>query len=152
MDVQLCERLLEERKRLGLTQEQMAKAGGVVKRTYCNYEAGEREPSSSFLASIKAAGVDIGYLLFGVMEIDDLGTTPSESRLLNLYRQCSDDNKNALEAMALALANPELAGTFLRSAERISAAANSAPVVNGDGNHIAGRDMVVGARRGKGKK
>ncbi len=118
MSEQFFQRLIDERKRLGLTQDQMAKAGGVAKRTYCNYEKGDREPPVSFLSSVKNAGADLGYLLFGVREIDSLGVSPSEDRLLNLYRRLTDDQKNSLEAMALGFAEPDLAAMFLRVAKK----------------------------------
>lgn len=57
------QRLKDERKRLGLTQQAMATAGGVSKRTYCNYEAGSRLPDAAFLSAIVEIGVDVIYLL-----------------------------------------------------------------------------------------
>lgn len=59
-------RIEEERKRLGLNQDAMARAGGISKRTYCYYESGEREPGAGFLAAIAAAGADVQYIITGV--------------------------------------------------------------------------------------
>ena len=59
------ERLFEERKRLGFNQDEMAKSGGVAKRTYCNYESGDRSPDASFLTAISMAGADVQYMLTG---------------------------------------------------------------------------------------
>lgn len=132
MNEHLFQRLADERERLGFTQEQMAKAGGVAKRTYCNYETGDREPPSSLISKLKAVGADIGYLLFGVRELDSLGVSPSEERLINLYRQMSDESKNALEAVAISLAQPAFAATMLKVAGRVSpdsSAADSPKVV-----------------------
>ena len=148
MDEQLFQRLAKERARLGLTQEQMAKAGGVAKRTYCNYEIGEREPSSSFISAVKDIGVDVGYLLFGIQQFDSLGTSPSEARLLNLYRQLTDDNKHALEAVAITLAKPHLAEAMQKVVSqkpgRIHQQIN-APVKGG----VAGRDLNHQGRKKK---
>lgn len=58
-------RLKEERLRLGLTQDQMAELGGVVKGTYWNYEAGKRAPDAAYLAGITQGGADIIYILTG---------------------------------------------------------------------------------------
>lgn len=160
------QRLADERNRLGLTQDQMAKAGGVAKRTYCNYETGDREPPSSFISSIKEVGVDIGYLLFGVREFDSLGTSPSEERLLNLYRQLSDDNKRSLEAVAVTLAQPHLAKVMAKiaSAENHKNGTKSQPALHAGGtvhSHVkqqinapvsggvAGRDLVHKGRKKK---
>lgn len=63
------ERLLEERNRLGLTQDQMAAAGSVAKRTYCNYESGERAPGADFLTGIAATGADVQYILTGLRSV-----------------------------------------------------------------------------------
>lgn len=61
----IAERLLEERKRLDLNQQEMADLGKVAKRTYCNYEAGEREPMGGFFTAIATAGADVQYILTG---------------------------------------------------------------------------------------
>ncbi|MEO5347104.1 MAG: helix-turn-helix domain-containing protein [Magnetococcus sp. YQC-9] len=60
------DRLKIERKRLGFTQDELAKVGDISKTSYFNYESGSREPSSSFLIAIATAGVDVNYLLTGV--------------------------------------------------------------------------------------
>ena len=113
----------EESERLGLTQEEMARLGGVKKRTYCYYEAGEREPSASFLKKLKEeADVDISYLLFGVHEFENLGITPSEKRLLGLYEKASDAEKKTIEALALRIVMPEVSETLLAVAQAERAA------------------------------
>ncbi|MBF0340705.1 MAG: helix-turn-helix transcriptional regulator [Magnetococcales bacterium] len=63
------ERLKTERKRLGLTQGEMADIGGISKTSYFNYESGSREPNASFLTAIATAGVDVNYVLTGVQAI-----------------------------------------------------------------------------------
>jgi transcriptional regulator with XRE-family HTH domain len=63
-------RLLEERIRLGLSQDRMAGLGRVAKRTYCNYESGLREPGAAFLEAMAAAGADVLYVLTGVRDVD----------------------------------------------------------------------------------
>ena len=61
--VQFSERLLSERKRLGLTQQQMADHAGVQKRAYNYYESGERFPDAKVLMLLSRVGVDVLYLL-----------------------------------------------------------------------------------------
>lgn len=58
-------RLRAERKRLGLSQEQLAAAAGIKRLAQSQYESESREPRISYLAAIGGAGVDIFYLLFG---------------------------------------------------------------------------------------
>jgi transcriptional regulator with XRE-family HTH domain len=59
------ERLREERERLGLTQDEVVKATGISKRSYCAYEAGDTTPNAKFLASLIGIGMDVSYLLTG---------------------------------------------------------------------------------------
>lgn len=60
------ERLREERKRLKLTQGDMAAAGGVKANAQVNYEKGERAPTADYLQKVLAAGIDVTYLLTGL--------------------------------------------------------------------------------------
>ncbi|RAU47918.1 XRE family transcriptional regulator [Pseudomonas sp. RIT412] len=55
-------RLRQERKRLGLTQLQMAKLGGVEPNAQGHYESGARSPKASYLQRLSDAGVNVGYL------------------------------------------------------------------------------------------
>lgn len=150
------ERLASERKRLNLTQDEMARAGGCAKRTYCNYEAGEREPPASFMSAIKKAGVDIGFLMFGVHEFNTLGLAPSETRLLGLYRQLPLDKQTHLEAMALSLAQPQLSDLLLKIGA--DEKARSKVTVGGkvvgqvvEGDLVNQGPVVIGKNRGKKK-
>jgi len=79
MNVEICKRLKDERKRQNLTQQQLADIGGVTATTMFNYENG-REPSSGFLAAIADTGIDVLYILTGQR---------SGSPLLSLEQQCA---------------------------------------------------------------
>jgi len=59
------ERLVEERKRLGLNQEDFGAIAGVAKHSQLNYEKGTRIPDARYLIAIGERGVDVGYLLSG---------------------------------------------------------------------------------------
>lgn len=59
------DRLREERERIGLTQTELADAGGVKKLAQHTYEKGERSPSSDYLQRVMAKGIDVPYLLTG---------------------------------------------------------------------------------------
>ena len=58
-------RLIEERNRLGMTQEEFGAAGGVLKRSVAHYEKGDRVPDASFLDGISKAGADVQYVVTG---------------------------------------------------------------------------------------
>ncbi|MDN4591242.1 hypothetical protein DBA29_22425 [Xenophilus aerolatus] len=58
-------RLREERKRLGLSQGELAAAGGVQLNAQSNYETGKRSPDAEYLEAIAMHGVDVAYVLTG---------------------------------------------------------------------------------------
>lgn len=59
------ERLKEERKRLLLTQVEMANKCQVSPTTYSNYELGKRKPDAKFLQCFAELGGDVEYLFTG---------------------------------------------------------------------------------------
>lgn len=60
------EKIREERLRLGLTQEDFARACKVGRRAQSAYEAGERVPDLTYLKFAIDAGADQQYILTGV--------------------------------------------------------------------------------------
>lgn len=58
-------RLIEERLRLNLSQEEFGALGNVKKLAQFNYEKGVRTPDASYLQAIAEHGVDVCYLLTG---------------------------------------------------------------------------------------
>lgn len=98
-------RLIEERKRLGLNQDQMAEIGGVAKRTYCDYESGVSEPKASFFIAIAAAGADVQYILTGLRAVPSVETlSPRKKALLDNYENTDDRGREAIEQLASAQA------------------------------------------------
>lgn len=59
-------KIREERLRLGLTQEEFARACNVGRRAQSSYEAGERVPDLDYLKCAINAGADPQYILIGV--------------------------------------------------------------------------------------
>lgn len=59
-------RLRQERKRLGLTQAQLAVAVGISAPTQVGYEQGNRAPDVHYLTTIERIGVDERYVRTGV--------------------------------------------------------------------------------------
>ena len=72
------ERLGEERKRLGLKQEEFGTLMGVGKHSQLNYEKGSRKPDSDYLAAAQAHGVDLVYLFTGSRSFDPSATEHPE--------------------------------------------------------------------------
>jgi len=80
-------RLRSERKRLKLTQAQVADLGEVVRLSEHMYENDVRLPNLDFLMKLQSAGFDVAYLMFG----DDVpaparGLALTAEQLARVYR------------------------------------------------------------------
>lgn len=70
-------RLLEERKRLGLSQADAAAACGVSREMWGKYERGAASPGCDVLAAFSDTGADVLYILTGRREqpaLEDIKT------------------------------------------------------------------------------
>lgn len=61
----IAQRLLEERQRLGYSQQYLAQSGGVTTREQRQYELGEDLPHANYLAALAEHGVDVVYVITG---------------------------------------------------------------------------------------
>ena len=77
------ERLREERKRLGWSQQQAAATAEVRREMWARYEAGA-EPGANALSALAAAGADVLYILTG--ERSGAALSKDEGELLALFR------------------------------------------------------------------
>lgn len=98
---QIGGRLLEERKRLKLSQTEMGALGGVAMRTYHTYETGARYPDAECLAKFYAGGVDVSYVITGVRSSSDLKN--DENALLVAINSVDARGRAAAIAAALAV-------------------------------------------------
>lgn len=69
-------RLLELRRTLGLSRDDLAAKLGIAHATVWRLENGQSSPTVEMLFKMEYAGLDVGYLLFGVptscmMRVDD---------------------------------------------------------------------------------
>lgn len=91
-------RLKEERKRLGLTQEEMAVQLGLTRYAQLNFEKDINLPGGAYLLAALDRGVDVMYVLSGHRAQLD----PMEVRLLSAFDAASDSARRvalaALEA------------------------------------------------------
>ena len=109
------DRLREERERLALSQQALAEKCGVTARSQRNYESGERNPDSAYLAAIAAAGADVLYILTGqraggapmapVAEPTQQLSRRAMAVAQN-YEATSEEGKKIIEAAAFAAAQP----------------------------------------------
>lgn len=96
MDLNIGERLKEERERLCFTQPAFGAIGGVKKLAQLNYEKGERFPGADYLAAIAKVGADVQYIVTGIRCPDAL--SDDESELIARFRKAPI----AVKASALA--------------------------------------------------
>lgn len=61
----LGERLRQERRRLGLTQEDLASSTGIHRRTQANYERGKTAPDMAYFQALRRIGLDATYVQTG---------------------------------------------------------------------------------------
>ena len=102
--VSFSSRLREERKKLHLTQAELAEKAGVTKKAQGDYEK-ERQPQfAGYLEALAREGLDVAYILTG-----DRGgavLTPEEKELLRLDRGASLPGKAAAIAALTAGGQP----------------------------------------------
>lgn len=72
-------RLKAERKRLGLSQAQLAEIGGIGRLAQVQYESEATSPTTRYLSAIASAGIDLAYLVLGI-RFDEGGLTPEKAQ------------------------------------------------------------------------
>lgn len=96
-------RLLEARKRAGLTQAQIAERIGVAKSTYTGYEKGTSEPDMArSIRIMQVLDVDANYLWQDEMyDSGIISDSPSEaeSELLRSYRVLDPHSQKVVKAV-----------------------------------------------------
>lgn len=98
-------RLKEERKALGLSQQEFGAIGGVEANAQGRYESGERLPKSDYLMAIGRKGVDLLYVLTGQRStLSSAQLSAQESRIIEDYRSLGEDDQEAIAQLASSLA------------------------------------------------
>ena len=95
VNVEIGQRLWQERKRLGLTQSEMAKLGDVGFSTYCTYENGDRSPKAESLQLWAGHGMDVRFVVMGEITDSDKNLTPDEKRMLMGWRDSPEELRSA---------------------------------------------------------
>ena len=147
----LPERLLIERERMGLSQQQLADACGITIRSQRNYEKGERAPDSDYLSAFAEAGGDVLFVLTGHAQSGNLAGDPAEQVLLDSYRRCAAQAKQTLiqtaALLSAGLAQPSsgLSGTkqVMKNNGSGSVQIGSVGNIGGDYNPLAPRKAPV---------
>ncbi len=105
-------RLREERERVGLSQPEMGKVGGVTKLTQLNYEKGDRMPDAAYLSVLhETLGIDVSYILTGQHAPTPEGTvtvSQEEKSLIENYRAMDEAARLNMQAVSAAFAQANL--------------------------------------------
>jgi transcriptional regulator with XRE-family HTH domain len=86
-------RFREERRRLGLIQQEIADATGLSKRALGSYEREERSPDAEVLIRLIDLGMDVYYVLTGKRIATTLDLDPMLRSLLNDFERCSPEKQ-----------------------------------------------------------
>lgn len=84
--------------------------GGVQRRAQINYEKGERQPDTDYLAALAAAGADVLYILTGERSGAASALAPDERLLLDRYRESARPLRDAALRVLLGATNGENGG------------------------------------------
>lgn len=98
-------RLQDERKRLGLNQDQAAALLGCSKRTQAAYEAGTSEAGMVYMSKAAAAGFDVLYIATGTRTPRPVeGLSVAEEKVLDNYRSLPEEDQASVRRLTDALA------------------------------------------------
>lgn len=97
-------RFREERRRLGLNQQEIADAAGLSKRAMGTYERGVRSPDAELLMRLIDLGMDVYYVLTGKRMGTRLDLDPMQRSLLDDFERCSPEQQVELVKYAALVA------------------------------------------------
>ena len=102
------ERLKEERKRLKVTQKNLAADLQITEQAQNAYEKGKLPQFAEYLEKLAERGFDVGYLVSGVHSgVDPI--SPDDRRLLDLFRNATPAMQQA--ALVLLATGSGMGGT-----------------------------------------
>jgi transcriptional regulator with XRE-family HTH domain len=102
-----AKRLKDERKRMKLSQKEVADLCGVSREIWGKYERNQSVPGGDVLFSFAAAGADVHYLMTGqkahLISEESPGYTlrPDQKALLDNLEHCPKEDQDAIRRMAL---------------------------------------------------
>lgn len=135
MNLQISERIREERERLGIGQRELVERAGLKIRTYANYELGETTPTADAIIKLGDAGIDVMYLLTGRRSEPCL--MAHEQALLDLFRKLDERGRGAVFGAAYGYTNPA-SMSFTIGIGTVSVNAAHSVVTIGSGNEQKG--------------
>lgn len=95
-----------------MTQNQLAEALGISKRTQANYESGSSDATASYLSNVAVQlHFDVPYILTGrrtTLAVDSLDEL--EDGIIQQYRSIPSDDQRAIRRFVKALADEAVKG------------------------------------------
>lgn len=103
----LCDRLREERERLGLSQTKFAAIADASKHAQINWEKGVASPNAAALAAWASVGMDVLYVVTGERDfVPPTALSAEEQTLLDYFRDASKDVRRAALGALLGASMP----------------------------------------------
>ncbi|HEZ4471033.1 TPA: helix-turn-helix transcriptional regulator [Neisseria meningitidis] len=94
-------RLKVERKKLGLTQSQLAEKCGITREMWGKYERGQFLPNCEIIFSFCALGADVNFLFTGNRPSENSNElSKDELELLQNYRQSTNKSREIILTIA----------------------------------------------------
>lgn len=102
-------RIKEERERLSLTQQGIADAIGVAKRTFIDWEKDRTSPTAVQLSALADIGVDVLYVVTGMRSqaTAHYQASPEKQELMDAFDEMSPDQRRAILEVGKVLAQPK---------------------------------------------
>ncbi|HGO5823436.1 TPA: helix-turn-helix domain-containing protein [Mannheimia haemolytica] len=134
------ERLKNERKRLLLTQVEMAEKCEVTPTTYSNYELGKRKPDAKFLQNFANIGGDVQYLFTG--EKTRLLLNGHENVAMVAFNSLTPEQKTNAISYMVALGQGLVKNDLTDVLKSTSQEKNTAPTINQSAGY-AGKQTII---------
>lgn len=106
-----AERLVLERKRLGLSATDVWKTLGIHRNSQSYYEHGQQLPNTDYLAQLFGLGFDVQYLVTGLRSLDSNPLTDEQRTLLCAFADAPVSVRQPLLAALCASAELQRLGS-----------------------------------------
>lgn len=141
--------LLRLKEQLGVqTDKEAAELLGMQEKAFNARKRRDAFPDDKVLALAQRRpelGIDALYVITGVRKLETLASESDEERLLSLYRRAPEETKREIEAVSVALVEPDMAA-MLHAVARASEGGKYPPAVS-SGPLLADEAQAGGAPR-----
>ena len=103
-------RIKEERERLSLTQQGIADAIGVAKRTFIDWEKDRTSPTAVQLSALSQLGIDVLYIITGVRSRPVLTSQMSsdKQKLMDAFDEMTPEQQRSFLEVGRFYTQPKL--------------------------------------------